>query len=285
MIATNGLVFANLRFGEALRAFKTIGVEAFELPHPIFYTGIFSFSISPSLKDLLEETSVLSSTDIKIVTVNAGNDFLKSDDLSFRKEIEKTKVCIDTAQALGVPLVRVFIGEPKEGMSTEGYFELAHQALAEVCKYAEKTNVLLALENHGRYSNDVKVINAVLARVNSPILNLNIDTGNFYWFGYSLEETENILDSLSSLAVHTHLKNAKAIDRTKPRSIGETETVRLWDGDIDIGRFVSNLMRQGYKGALSPEFEFKGMREMRQVELEEALREDTDRLRKLVATH
>ena len=282
MIATNGLAFGNLKFSEALHSFESIGVDAFELPHPIFYKEIFAGSISPTLNELIEQVSILSSTSLKIASVNAGNDFLKSDESSFTKEIQKTKVCIDTAQALGVSLVRVFIGEPKEGMPTEKYFDLAQRALADICGYAAKANIVLALENHGRYNNDIRVINAILARVNSPILKLNIDTGNFYWFGYSLEETENILSSLSSLAVHTHLKNAKATDKQRHRPLGEDEAVRLWDGDIDIAGFVHNLIRQGYAGAFSPEFEFKGMNEMNPSDLKVALRQDIEKLKRVV---
>ena len=284
MIATNGLVFRQLRFEDALRSFESIGVDGFELPHPIFYTGMFAGSISSSLNEMIEDISALASTKLRIVSVNAGNDFLRPDGASFRKEIDKTKVCIDTAQALGVPLVRIFMGEPKEGLPPERCFELTHTAIAELCAYADKAGVVLALENHGRYSNDVNTINAILSRVGSANLKLNIDTGNFYWFGYSLQETENILDSLSSLAAHTHLKNEKAMEKEKRRAPGEVEVVRLWEGDINIARFVRKLVGLGYKGAFSAEFEFKGMSEMKPSELNAVLREDIERLRRVVAS-
>lgn len=284
MIATNGLLYSGLPLGDAVRGFKEAGFEGFELPHPIFYKGIFRSTAPEEVRPLVSALHDVSLEELKIVSVNAGNDFLKPGESEFSEEVRKTKVVIDTASELGVELVRVFVGEPKEGMSTHDCRKLAVRALRDITDYAERAGKLLALENHGRYSNDFDEELRILQEIGSDSLKLNVDSGNYYWFGYSISETQDILRRASRLAVHTHLKNEESKDKNHRRSPGECTVVRLWKGDIDVAQFVRELRDTGYGGAYSIEEEFAGMGDLAPTELREAVSEDVRELKAVLTS-
>jgi sugar phosphate isomerase/epimerase len=282
VIATNGLLFSGLPLREAVRAFAGLGFDAFELPHPIFYKGIFKRSAPEEIKPLVSLLKDMDLGGLAIASVNAANDFLKPGESEFSEEVRKTKIVVDTATELGVELVRVFVGEPKEGMSKQDCRELAIKGLGEVAEYAERAGKVLALENHGRYSNDFDEETTILEAVGSDALRLNLDSGNYYWFGYTVSEVEHILRKASKLAVHTHLKNEISANKGERRKPGECTVARLWSGDLDLVGFVTNLRDTGYQGAYSIEEEFAGMEKMTAIELEKAVSEDTAQLKKIL---
>lgn len=214
--------------------------------------------------------------------MNAANDFLKSGESEFSEEVRKTKIVVDTATELGVELVRVFVGEPKEGMSKQDCRGLAIRGLREVAEYAEEAGKVLALENHGRYSNDFDEEITILKAVGSDTLRLNLDSGNYYWFGYTVSEVEGILRRASKLAVHTHLKNEVSANKDERRKPGECTVARLWNGDLDLAGFVRNLRDTGYRGTYSIEEEFAGMEEMTPSELRKAVSEDIAQLKNIL---
>ncbi|HYA22336.1 MAG TPA: sugar phosphate isomerase/epimerase [Thermoproteota archaeon] len=280
MIATNGLLFAGLPLQEAIQALSELKLDAFELPHPIFYKRVFKGSAPEEVKLLVSLLRSLDLRGLRIASVNAANDFLKPVESEFSEEVRKTKLVVDTAAELNVKLIRVFVGEPKEGMSKQRCRDLAIKGLREVADYAEGTGKVLALENHGRYSNDFGEEMAILNTIGSDALRLNLDSGNYYWFGYTVAEVESILRKASRLAVHTHLKNETSIGKHQRREPGECTVARLWRGDLDIAGFVRDLRDAGYEGAYSIEEEFAGMEDMTLRELREAVSEDIVNLRK-----
>jgi len=283
MIATNGLLFARMPLEEAVRAFSELKLEAFELPHPIFYKHIFQGSAPEDVDPLVSLLRHMDMEGLAIVSVNAGNDFLKLSESEFLEEVRKTKIVVDTAAELDVRLVRVFVGEPKEGMSKQRCRELAIRGLQEVAAYARDAGRVLALENHGRYSNDFDEEMAILNTVGSDALRLNLDSGNYYWFGYTVGEVRDILRKASKLAVHTHIKNETSASKDKRREPGECTVTRLWKGDLDIVEFLRGLRDAGYGGAYSIEEEFAGMEDLTATELAAAVSEDVVQLRKVLS--
>jgi sugar phosphate isomerase/epimerase len=282
VIATNGLLFSGLPLQGAVQAFAELGFDAFELPHPIFYRDIFQGSAPEEVKPLVSLLQDMDLEGLTIASVNAANDFLKPAESEFSEEVRKTKIVVDTATELGVELVRVFVGEPKEAMSKQDCRGLAIRGLREVAEYAEEAGKVLALENHGRYSNDFDEETTILKAVGSDALRLNLDSGNYYWFGYTVSEVEDILRRASKLAVHTHLKNEVSANKDERRKPGECTVARLWNGDLDLAGFVRNLRDTGYRGTYSIEEEFAGMEEMTPGELRKAVSEDIAQLKNIL---
>jgi len=283
MIATNGLLFSGLVFRDAIEGFAEVGFDAFELPHPVFYKDIFRGSAPAEVKPLCALVHDVGLGKLRLVSVNAANDFLQADERKLEDEIGRTKVVIDTASELGVGLVRVFVGEPKEGLSRTDCRELAIRGLRAVTEYASQNDKVLALENHGRYSNDFGEQMEILKAIGSNNLRLNIDTGNYYWYGYPLREAEEVMRKAIPFAAHTHFKNGVSGEKDRRREPGQNyRTVRIWQGDVDNAGFARSLRDSGYKGAYSLEEEFEGMSSMGPEQLKEAVKEDIDKLNEVL---
>jgi sugar phosphate isomerase/epimerase len=182
--------------------------------------------------------------------------FLSRDPAVRKKNVEHTKHCIELAYMLGIPTMRVNTGtwgtipdfnelmkqrgvEPvPEGVTEEQGFEWVIESLTECLQVAERCGVLLGLENHwglGRTSEGVlRVVNAI----NSPWLQVTLDTGNFL---------EDPYDRLEKMAPQTVLVQAKTY-------YGGGMWYTL---DLDYPRIARLLQKHQYRGYISLEFEGK----------------------------
>ncbi|MCA9178619.1 MAG: sugar phosphate isomerase/epimerase [Planctomycetales bacterium] len=192
-----------------------------------------------------------------------------------RKNIEHTRHCIDLAHELGIPTMRVNTGrwgttksfdelmenkgiEPRlEGHTDEEGFKWVIDSFEQLVPHAEKRGVLMGLENHwglGRTAEGVlKIVNAV----DSPWLQVTLDTGNFL---------ENQYEQFEQLAPKAVFVQAKTY-------YGGGKWYTL---DIDYDRIAKLLRAAGYRGYVSLEFEGK-------ADYETAIPQSLERLRKAFA--
>ncbi len=278
-ISSTVLVFSKLTFEEALRILKDIGLDGFEIYNPFFYKGIFRGTLSFDSEGLGKAESLADSYGLKITSVNAGNNFVQPNRDLFENQVEGVKMCIDAAARLGTSVVRVFGGEPTEGKSEEDCIKAIIEGLKMAVPHAEDTGVNLALENHGKITNNIDALLKIIDEVNSEALKVNIDTGNFYWYGYKLSEVEEIFERLAPLAVHTHMKNGTTERKEERRKIGEITFTPLSEGDIDLLKVIRMLRDQGYKGVISMEDEFEGWTTLPLEKVIEILKKDVEYLR------
>ncbi len=109
-----------------------------------------------------------------------GNDFGFPAGWQRIEQIEDVKRWIERAEILGAPVIRVFAGQAKEGVSPEETHRLIVEGLEECCEYAGRKGVHLALENHGGPTSTAEGILALVRDVSSPWFGVNLDTGNFH---------------------------------------------------------------------------------------------------------
>jgi len=95
-------------------------------------------------------------------------------------EIAHVKDWIDKAVVLSAPVIRVFAGHQKQGVSAEETHQLMVDGLQEVCEYAAQRGVFLALENHGGPTSSAEGLLKIVRDVQSDWLGINLDTGNFH---------------------------------------------------------------------------------------------------------
>ena len=257
-LGTTTLIFKELTFEESLAKVKELELDGFELYNPSFYNGIFKGTLSLKNEKLSNLIATVESYGLKIISVNAGNNFVQLDQAMYEKQIYGIKECIDIAAEVGCNIVRVFGGEPIKGISPNKCLKFIIDGLKAVISYAEKRDIYLALENHGKITNNVDLLMTILDRVDSERLRLNIDTGNFYWFGYELSRVNEIFRDLAPLAIHTHMKNGKTKRKEERRRTGELKFTPLYEGDINLHNFIELLKENNYKGAISMEDEFEG---------------------------
>jgi sugar phosphate isomerase/epimerase len=209
---------------------------------------------SPAYLQRLKRTAFVNGVSLCGFATHQG--FLSRDPAVRKKNVEHTNHCIELAYAMGIPTMRVNTGtwgtskdfnelmknrgiEPvPEGTTEDQGFEWVIESLAECAKTAEKCGVLLGLENHWGLGRTPEGVLKVVEAVDSPWLQVTMDTGNFL---------EDPYDRLEKLAPKTVLVQAKTY-------FGGG----LWYSlDLDYPRIAAMLRQHRYRGFVSLEFEGK----------------------------
>jgi sugar phosphate isomerase/epimerase len=180
--------------------------------------------------------------------------FLSPDEGFRKKNIDHTIHCIELAYQLGIPTMRVNTGTwgtsrnfdelmknrgiepPKPGYTDEDGFGWVIGSLEKCLPAAERCGVLLGLENHWGLGRTPEGVLRVVKAIDSPWLQVTLDTGNFL---------EDPYDKLEMLADHAILVQAKTYYGGG-----------LWYTlDLDNDRIAALLTKHGYHGYVSLEFE------------------------------
>jgi sugar phosphate isomerase/epimerase len=198
--------------------------------------------------------------------------FVSPDKAERQKNIDHTLHCIELAYKLGIPTMRVNTGrwgtsknfnelmankgiEPRlEGYSDDDGFEWVIDSLEKCLKKAEECGVLLGLENHWGLGRTAAGVMQIVDAIDSPWLQVTMDTGNFL---------EGMYQQLETLAPKTVYVQAKTY-------MGGGTWYTL---DIDYARVAKILRKQDYRGYVSLEFEGK-------ADYREAIPESLQLLRK-----
>lgn len=170
------------------------------------------------------------------------------------QNISKTLHQIELAYKLGIPTMRLNTGrwgtsksfddlmankgmEPTlEGYTDEDGFKWVIDAIEKCIPTAERCGVVLGLENHWGLGRTAEGVKRIVDAINSPWLQVTLDTGNF------LEDREA---QMELLAPQTFLVQAKTY-------YGGGKWYTL---DIDYPKIGEMMRRHNYKGYISLEFE------------------------------
>jgi sugar phosphate isomerase/epimerase len=173
-----------------------------------------------------------------------------------KKNINHTIRCIEIAYELGIPTMRVNTGrwgttksfdelmankgvEPNlEGYSDDEGFKWVIDSFQAILPVAEKCGVVLGLENHWGLGRTAAGVLRIVDAVQSPWLQVTMDTGNFF---------EQHYEQLEQLAPKTVYVQAKTY-------MGGGTWYTL---DIDYARVAKLLAAVNYRGFISLEFEGK----------------------------
>ena len=182
--------------------------------------------------------------------------FLFPDREKRQQNIDHTIHCIELAYRLGIPTMRVNTGrwgtsksfdelmknrgiEPRlEGYTDEDGFGWVIDSLEKCLPKAEECGVLLGLENHWGLGRTPQGVLRIVEAIDSPWLQVTLDTGNFL---------EDPYDRLEQLAPHAVLLQAKTY-------YGGGEWYSL---DLDYVRIAAIMRKHDYRGYVSLEFEGK----------------------------
>ncbi len=173
-----------------------------------------------------------------------------------QKNVDHTIHCIELAYQLGIPTMRVNTGTwhtskdfdelmknrgiepPIKGYTDEDGFKWVIDGLSKCLKTAEKCGVLLCLENHWGLGRTPEGVLRIVNAINSPWLQILMDTGNFL---------ENPYDKLEMMAPKTVYVQAKTYYGGG-----------LWYTlDLDYDRIAAMLGKHHYQGYIALEFEGK----------------------------
>lgn len=193
---------------------------------------------------------------LDLMGLSTHQTFVSPDEAVRKKNIEHTTHCLEVAHQLGIPTIRVNTGrwgttksfdelmknkgiEPRlEGFSDDEGFKWVVDSYRELAKRAAELGVIMGLENHWGLGRTAEGVMRVVKEVDSPWLQVTLDTGNFL---------ENQYEQFEALAPQAVLVQAKTY-------YGDGTWYTL---DIDYKRVASILRKQNYRGYLSLEFEGK----------------------------
>jgi len=180
--------------------------------------------------------------------------FLSPDETARQKNIDHTIRCIELAYQLGIPTIRVNTGtwgtsknfdelmknrgieSPREGFNDEDGFGWVIDSLEKCLPAAERCGVLMGLENHWGLGRTPEGVMRVVNAIDSPWLQVTMDTGNF------LEDPYDKLEQIAEKAVLVQAKTYYGGG--------------LWyELDLDYPRIAKMLQRCKYRGYISLEFE------------------------------
>jgi sugar phosphate isomerase/epimerase len=169
-----------------------------------------------------------------------GNDFGFPPGERRTAEIEKVKRWVEHAQTLGAPVIRIFAGHAKEGVTPAQSHSLMVSAIEECCDYAGRHGVHLALENHGGPTATAEGLMAFVRDVQSPWFGVNLDTGNFH--------SDDIYGEIAKVAPYSINVQVKVVVSGPDKVKKET----------DYPRLAKILRDSHYRGYIVLEYEEKG---------------------------
>ena len=193
---------------------------------------------------------------LALMGFSTHQDFVDPDPRKRRHNVEQTIFYINQAHELGIPTIRINTGrwntsknfdhlmanrgiEPVlDGCTEKEGYNWVIDSIGKLVGEAEKSGVILGLENHWGLGLTPEGVLKIVDAINSPWLKVTLDTGNFL---------EDPYQRLSQLADKTVLLQAKTYYGGG----------RWYTLDLDYNK-ISDIMHQaGYKGWISLEFEGK----------------------------
>ncbi len=183
--------------------------------------------------------------------------FVSPDAKSRRENVAKTVRQIEIAAQLGIPTMRVNTGrwgtsgsfdelmankgiEPAlPGYTEADGFGWVIDAFEEILPAAEKHGVVLGLENHWGLGRTAAGVLRIAEAIDSPWLQLTLDTGNF------LERQYEQFEKMAASRIPLTLVQAKTYYGGG----------RWYELDIDYARIAGILRKHDYRGWVSLEFE------------------------------
>jgi len=214
-----------------------LGLDGIEL-----LTGTFP-SVTP--RYLTDLRAKLASLPVEISALAVSNDFAHPDADERRRQCEDLGAWTRISRDLGVGILRTFTGDVHDGTDADEAKRRVYECYERVLPTAERTNVTLAVENHGGVMNDAGELVRLILHFGSSALQLNPDPTNFLPGHARMTEAERepIYDALARVArfaVHSHLK------------LGTFDA----DGtptNVDVPRLLAIYRRASYNGYLSIE--------------------------------
>ena len=160
-------------------------------------------------------------------------------------QLDEGRRFIDLAHALGAPYVRVFGNEFVKDVPRDTMLAHVASGLRELGEHAGARNVTVLLESHGDFTRS-PVLLELMERTASPAVAILWDA--HHTFASGKEEPEESVRLLGRWIRHTHLKDSVP-------SGSDRRYVLTGKGDVPVERQITALVKSGYRGQYSFEWE------------------------------
>lgn len=170
--------------------------------------------------------------------------------------VQYVQQSIRFAAELGCPMVDTVDGAfETPGMTKREVFRVTCDNYRQCLSWAEDYDVVINVEPHGPYTNDIDFMLRLFAEFESEHLRCNFDTGNTFIAGHDPLE---YLKALRKYVVHCHIKDVSpalaAAVRGEETGIGSSEVYVGGGVNADnIRKCLEYLHQGGWDGAVSIE--------------------------------
>ncbi len=198
-----------------------------------------------SAENIRSTKKLMEDKDLKFVNLGSSVNLHHPEGTERRKQIDDGKRFIDLANQLVCPYIRVFPNIFPKDQDRNVTLDLISKGLWELGDYSKGTNVKVLMETHGEvvYITDIEKI---MKASEHPHVGLIWDALNMWTI--TKEKPTAVYDKLKKYIDHTHIKNATLVD-------GKVSYVLLEKGEVPIFEAIDVLVKGGYKGYYSFEWE------------------------------
>ena len=198
-----------------------------------------------SAENIAATVKMMKEKGLQFVNLGSSATLHFADAAERKKNLDDGKRFIDLAQQLNCPFIRVFPNNFPKEQSKEQTMDLIAKGLLELGEYAKDKNVNVLVESHGDlvYINDLEKVMQAAMHSNVGMI---WDVTNMWTV--TKEKPGDVYSRLKKYIHHTHIKDAKLVD-------GKPQYVFLGQGEVPIFEAIDILIKGGYKGYYSFEWE------------------------------
>lgn len=264
-LAGHTLGTPDLSVPEALALFRDAGLDAAEV---IYQDDYRSGLPRRDLSAAAHAARVAADLGIPIIGLTPYTTGLNHADEAVRRgAIDELRGAIATAQLVGASRIRVYAGAWHPGDNDRaGHWERLTHSLALLATEARDAGVVLCVENHfGTMTQSAAETAALVRLVDSPSVRVLYDQANLT-FTHD-EDAPAAFALQGDLIGHVHVKDLVFTDPTAAFVANETARVSaeerkvrsrvVGDGIVPWRDILAELVRRGYDGVLSLEYEYR----------------------------
>ncbi len=243
---------------ELIKIAKDMGFDGIEFTDLMPPEGVTNAEYATRLKAEAEKQG------IEIVNYTIGANFLC--EAGVDAEAERLFGQVDIAELLGAKGMRHdaawgYSDEEKIYKSFDSALPLLAQGCRKVTEYAAKKGIKTMVENHGYFAQDSDRVEKLVNAVANPNFGLLVDMGNFMCAD---DEPAKAVGKVASYAKHVHAKDfiKKSGNGADPgdgffrtRGGDYLRGTVVGHGDVPVMQCLQTLIRSGYDGYVSIEFE------------------------------
>lgn len=270
-LSVSTFVYFNYPLAEAMKRIARCGYDGVEVwgGRPHAYRKDLSQGQIQALRDLVVKEGIAVSGFIPAqfrypTNLCIANERIRQDSIAYLKD------SIETAEALGAPLVSLCPGHSLYGQSKEDAWERLKDSLRALSAFASQRGVRLVVEPADKYETDlVQTTDDVLRLLEESGLGdmgVVLDTGHAYMAG---EELPQVVKRLGEALYHVHIG-----DNHGQRD----EHLIPGQGTIDFAPFITALREVGYEGYLVAELAFGYI-----LDPDSSIREALERMKEFIA--
>lgn len=183
---------------------------------------------------------------VRALAIMGYSTFVHPDGEQREEQIRIALKFIETAKALGCPVLRVFGGKAPEGCTRDEVIRRVAAGLKRLAPAAEAAGVNVAIETHDDWCRG-DWLRPVMDAVGSPAVGICWDVANSYFH----EAPELTARAVGPWVRHVHFKDAAR------RADGTAHSTLPGKGDVPLERILGVLKDMGYAATLSFEWEKK----------------------------